>query len=94
MNPIDQIPGQEAYLYTRARDMKCCLHSCSVWDCPEIVCVEDAPQKAGPRGSLAAFRRYQDTLKLYEEYKDINEVAKVLNLDPSTVRRRLKWSSQ
>lgn len=88
MNPENQKPGEENHLY---RDMKCCLHACSVWDCPEKICVEDLPTRDGFRGGLTAYRRYQETLKVFQEHKDINEAAKALGIDPSNVRKRFKW---
>lgn len=87
----DQIPGEEEYLYTGERDMKCCIHICKVWECPEAVCLEEFPSRGGFRGGLTAYKLYQETLKLYKECPDINEAAKVLGVDPSNVRRRFKW---
>ena len=91
MNPENKEPGEEKYLYTRTRDMKCCLHSCTVWDCPEPVCIEDFPSMGGFRGGQTAFKRFQNTLRLYKECPDINEAAKILGVDPSNVYRRFKW---
>lgn len=92
--PLDQIPGQETYLYMRLRDVKCCLHSCTVWECPESVCLEDFPGTNARRGGRATMKRYQETLeayKVYQECKDINEAAKILGVDPSNARKRFKW---
>lgn len=91
MNSKEPIPGQEEYLYTRIRDMKCCLHSCSVWDCPEAICLEDFPSKGGFRGGLTAYRRYQETLKVYKECQDIKKAAEMLGIDPSNARKRFNW---
>lgn len=82
MNPDNKRPGQENYLY---KDMKCCLYSCSVHDCPETQCVLDFP------GGLTAYLRYQKVRKIFTASNDINEAAKVLGIDPSNARRRFKW---
>lgn len=82
MNPDNKRPGQEDYLY---REMKCCLHPCSVRDCPEIQCALDFP------GGMTAYMRYQEVRRVFTECTDINEAAKVLGIDPSNARKRFKW---
>ena len=82
MNPENQRPGQEDYLY---RDMKCCLHPCSARNCPEVQCALDFP------GGLTAYLRYQEIRRVFTECKDINEAAKILKIDPSNARKRFKW---
>ena len=92
-NPTETIPGQERYLYTKAGSMKCCIHPCTVWDCPESVCVEDFPAVNGRWKGRGALKRYQETLKAYKVFKecnDIREAAKILGIDVNNTYRRFR----
>lgn len=82
MTTDNQRAGQEEYLY---RDMMCCLHPCSVKECPEIICALDFP------GGMPAYLRYQEIRKVFISCTDINEAAKMLGIDPSNARKRFKW---
>lgn len=80
-------PGEEKHLYV---DMKCCIHPCSVRECPEARCIEDFPDRRFTEW-CGSESRYLETLRVFQECQNIKETAKVLNIDPSNVRKRLKW---
>lgn len=71
--------GCEEYLY---RDMKCCLHPCSVQDCPEIRCVLDFP------GGVKSYIRSKNLRELLESEGGIHKAAEKLGVTPQTIERR------
>lgn len=80
MNQAKEVKaGCEDHLY---RQMNCCLHPCSVLECPEPICAADFP------GGVKAFLRYKEMRAILESTNDINDAASKLSLTPQTVQRR------
>lgn len=76
--------GCEDYWY---KDMTCCLHPCSVRDCPEAICAIEFP------GGINAYRKYKALEAILLNGADIAEAAQIMNVSLYTANYLYKKGS-